>query len=94
MVEAVKLALRISTDAFDREISDLIAAALADLAAAGIRVPESADALDPLTSRAVITYCRVHFGSPYEYEWTRLKSSYDEQKAQLSMASGHTDQEA
>ena len=44
---------------------------------------------DPLVLRAVITYCKLHFGEPDDYD--RLKRAYDEQKAQLSMSSGYTD---
>lgn len=83
----VKTALRIVTDEFDGEISDLIAAALADLGIAGAN-GENVTASDVLTQTAIITYVKMHFGEPDEYE--RLKASYDEQKAQLSMASGYT----
>ena len=86
MLEKVKLALRISTTAFDSELNDLIAAALADLGIAGV-TPTPED--DPLIIRAVTTYCRVNFGQPDDYE--RLKDSFDEQKAQLQMATGYTD---
>lgn len=86
MLDAVKLALRIKSAAFDSEITDLIAGALADLGIAGVVNP---DTTDPLIRRAVITYCRCHFGQPEDYD--RLKASYDEQKAQLSMATGYTD---
>lgn len=83
MLEKIKLALRITTDAFDEEILDLQEAALADLALVGIENPET----DPLIARAIITYCRVNFGEPDDYD--RLKKSYDEQKAQLIMATGY-----
>ncbi len=86
MLESVKLALRITTDAFDDEIQDLINAALADLGIAGITNLDEADAL---IKRAVITYCRVNFGEPDDYD--RMKASYDEQKAQLQVATGYTD---
>mgnify|MGYP007000482864 CR=1 FL=1 len=86
MLEKVKLALRITTTAFDREIEDLIAAALADLGIAGI-INETQD--DPLIIRAVVTFCKANFGEPDEYD--RLKTAYDEQKAQLQMATGYTD---
>lgn len=86
MLEKVKLALRIVTTAFDSELNDLIEAALADLGIAGVT---SLEETDPLIIRAVITYCKVNFGEPSEPE--RLKSAYDEQKAQLQMASGYTD---
>lgn len=85
MIDKVKLALRITTNAFDDEISDLIEAALIDLGIAGVT---NDDTTDPLIIRAVITYCKCHFGEPDEYD--RLKRSYDEQKAQMSMATGYT----
>lgn len=87
MLEKVKLALRIKSQAFDSEIEDLIAAALADLGLAGVTAAQELEAY-PLITRAVITYCRVNFGEPEDYE--RMKKSYDEQKAQLSMATGYT----
>ena len=86
MLNKVKLALRIKTDAFDSEIEGLITAALADLALAGVSKKKEDD---PLIVRAVITYCKTNFGAPEEYD--RLKKSYDEQKAQLMMATGYTE---
>ena len=85
MLEAVKKALRIVTDEFDSEIQNYIAAALLDLGIAGV---EKREITDPLIITAVTTYCKLHFGEPDQYD--RLKSSYDEQKAQLSMASSYT----
>lgn len=85
MLNKVKLALRITTNAFDAELTDLIEAARLDLGIAGVVIPEEMDAL---VGRAIITYCRVHFGAPDEYD--RLKASYDEQKAQLMVATGYT----
>lgn len=86
MLEKVRLALRITTTTFDEEIKDLIAAALADLGIAGV---SNEDKSDPLIIRAVVTYCKANFGEADEYE--RLKASYDEQKAQLQIATGYTD---
>lgn len=86
MLDKVKLALRIATTAFDSELNDLIAAALADLGLAGVTTLTETD---PLIIRAVTTYCRVNFGQPDDYD--RLKASYDEQKAQLQTATGYTD---
>lgn len=85
-LEKVKMALRISTDALDDELLDLIDAAAIDLGIAGVVVPASADAI---VNRAVITYCKLHFGLPEDAD--RLKRSYDEQKAQLVTATGYTD---
>ena len=81
----VKLTLRVVTDDFDEEISDLIDSATEDLKTAGVIIPEP---IDELVLMAVKTYVRAHFGNPENYE--RLKASYDEQKAQLSMRSGYT----
>lgn len=86
MLEKVKMALRITTDAFNDELNDLIDAAKLDLGIAGVVVPQTIDAI---CTRAVITYCKLHFGEPDDYD--RLKTSYDEQKAQLSMATGYTE---
>lgn len=43
---------------------------------------------DFLFQRAVCTYCKAHFGE--SDEWEHLKSSYDEQKAQLQMSAPYT----
>ena len=84
----VKTALRLTEYAFDDELLDLMHAAVADLGIAGVN-GEKAIIQDPLIRQAVITYCRANFGQPDEYD--RLKKSYDEQKAQLSMSDGYTD---
>lgn len=85
MLAKVKLALRVTTNAFDTEITDLILAACADLGIVGVTALITTD--DALLTRAIITYCRVHFGEPEDYD--RLKRSYDEQKAQLISATGY-----
>lgn len=86
MLDKVKMALRITTNALDSELTDLIAAAQLDLGIAGVVLP---DQLDALVTKAIITYCKMSFGLPEDYD--RLKSSYDEQKAQLVTATGYTD---
>ena len=43
---------------------------------------------DPLITRAIFTYVRLHFGTPPDYE--RLKESYNAQKVQLMHASDYT----
>lgn len=88
MLEKVKLALRISTNAYNSELNDLIEAAKLDLGVAGVVVPQTVDAL---VTKAIITYCKMSFGLPEDYD--RLKRSYDEQKAQLSNATGYTNWE-
>ena len=86
MLDAVKLAMGITVDAYDDEIQDLIDAALLDLRIAGVN---TALTQDRLILQAVKTYARAHFRSPADYD--RLKAAYDEQKAQLMVATGYTD---
>lgn len=89
LLTKAKDVLDITSDTFDEEITDLIDAAFADLGIAGVD-PGMGDA-DPLIIRAVLTYVKAHFGEPADTTYTRLKASYDEQKAQLQMATGYTD---
>lgn len=86
---AVKTALRISNNAFDDEIEMLIAAAKIDLVHADVVKATADDDSNPLIRRAIITYCRLNFGEPSDYD--RLKRAYDEIKHQLSMNSDYTD---
>lgn len=86
MITQVKLAMGITTNAYNSEINDLIAAALADLGIAGV---DSAKINDPLILQAVKTYCRMSFHSPADYD--RLRQSYEAQKGQLQIATGYTD---
>lgn len=87
MLAKVKLALRITTNAYDTDIQGLIDAAKTDLGIAGVVLPTT---LDAICERAIITYCKLHFIGLSENEWDRLKASYDEQKAQLYTATGYT----
>lgn len=87
MLEKVRKALRIVTTDFDDELQNLIDAALLDLGITDIRA-DVLETPDALVSQAVITYCKINFGEPDEYE--RLRASYWEQKAQLLMSSKYT----
>ena len=100
-MDKIKLALRITTTAFDSELTNLMNACLLDLGIAGVEVPYSSSVdthgepisvLDnDLVINAIKTYCRIHFGDARGVEeLDRLKMSYDEQKAQMSMATGYT----
>lgn len=84
-LDDVRMALRITTTAYNTELTNLISAAMQDLGIAGVEVPQT---LDEICLRAVITYCKMSFGLPEDYD--RLKRSYDEQKAQLATHTGHT----
>ena len=88
-IEDIRLALRLTVEDYDPELLDLAAAGMADLTMAGVTGATALADLDKLTAQAVKTYIRAHFGQPDNYD--KLKASYDEQKAQLMHATGHTD---
>ena len=90
LIDKCRMALRVTTTAYDDEINEYINAAKKDLTIAGVIVSTStATPDDSLIDMAVMTYVRAHFGSPTDYD--RLKGSYDEQKGQLMKATGYTD---
>lgn len=90
LLDKAKSVLDITSNTFNDEISDLIDAALADLGIAGVETDWVSNE-DPLIIRAVLTYVKVNFGEPSDAVYTRLKASYDEQKAALQMSTGYTE---
>lgn len=86
MLEKARQALRLTTHAYDEELADLIKAAKLDLGIAGVVLPEVPD---ELIQRAILTYVKMHFGKPDDYD--RLAASYDAQKGALQIATGYTD---
>ena len=83
MLDKVKTALRVTTTAYDVEIEDYIDAAKLDLGLAGV----DSGYEDALMRKAIITYCKMSFGLPEDYD--KLKGAYDEQKAQLKIATAY-----
>lgn len=94
MLDRVKLALLISSEDFDDELDDLIGAAVLDLNIAGVDndTVVSDNPTDKLIIRAICSYCGYHFELIHGTldRSDAFKKSYDEQKAQLSMATGYT----
>ena len=86
LIDNCRMALRVTTNAYDVEIQQYIEAAKLDLGIAGVKVPQGPDAL---VEKAIMTYVRMSFGSPSNYD--ELKKAYDEQKGQLMNATGYTD---
>lgn len=86
MIEKVKLAMAITTNAYDDELSDLIDAALLDLGIAGV---DNTLINDKMVQRAVITYCRMMFHSPADFD--NLRWAYEQLKGQMAIATGYTD---
>lgn len=87
ILDDVKMACRVSTNALDTEYTRLITAATLDLGVAGVITGE----VDNLVKEAIITYCKMRSGLPEDY--ADLKKAYDEMKAQLSNATGYTNWE-
>jgi hypothetical protein len=95
MLDKVKAALRIKSSAFDDELNDAIAAAKLDLGIAGVSNDELEAGTDPsdrLLVTAIETYCMYRHmlmhGEPNQLQ--AIKTSYDEQKAQLATCTGYT----
>ena len=53
-----------------------------------ITVTDNSDIEDEMVQTALITYCRMHFGSPGDK--ASLEASYDLQRRQLANATGYT----
>jgi len=89
-----KVALRVTTNAYDSEITDLINAsfddliqvnAIQDLSASDNNYPAD----NALIVRAIVTYVKAYFGRPDNYE--QLLRAYNDLKAQLKTATGYTE---
>ena len=86
ILDDVKVALRIAatTNNFDTEIQDLINAAIADLKMAGVVADKAVDS-DALIKRAIVTYCKSHFGYDNP-DASRFWQSYESLKSHLVLA--------
>jgi uncharacterized phage protein (predicted DNA packaging) len=82
-IDDVKKVLRISSSAFDTEISNLISAAQEDLKIFSI-VPEKVVDTDPLVRNAIITYVKAQFGWDNP-DAEKLMTSYESQKSALAL---------
>lgn len=92
LLDDAKQVCRVTSDAYDTELTDLISAALADIGITDVNTALLIDeSPEPLIKRAVLTYCKMNFGEVADAYYDRLKASYDEQKAQLLMSGSYTD---
>ena len=82
LIDDIKIYLRITGTAFNTELTDLIAAAQADLSNAGIVVTDTTNAL---LKRAIGLYCKAHFGYDNP-DADRFMQSYDMVKRQLMLS--------
>ena len=81
MLQAIKLALRINSSAFDTEITDLIQSAKLDMKISGI---VKIDETDPLIQQAIKIYCKANFGLDNK-DSEKYQKSYDMLKQHLAL---------
>ncbi|MGG3888640.1 head-tail connector protein [Metabacillus fastidiosus] len=89
MLGKVKLALRISHNALDSEIGDLIDAARHDLMLSGISSIKAKDDTDPLIKRSIIIYVKANFINDSK-EAERFQTAYNLLKNHLTLAGDYT----
>lgn len=92
LLEKVKLSARISGNAFDDDVQDIMESAREELIQAGISRVKAESDDDPLIVRALKIYVKANFGidSPNAY---RFQQSFESLKRHLSMAGDYTDDE-
>lgn len=81
--------LRINHSRFDSEISDLVAAAGADLRLGGISEIKAEDVTDPLIRRAITLYVKAEFGLD-NADSGKYRESYDMLKRHLMLSTEYT----
>jgi hypothetical protein len=82
ILQEVKLALRISNNAFDSEITDIIDACKIDLVEAGA---ENTDDTDALVKRAIILYAKANFGMANP-DMEKYQKAYDRLKITMALS--------
>ena len=95
MLDIVKLALRITTTAFDTEIQRLINECLEEMQGLGVVIDLDAETGAPTSDQvqgAVVAYCKWQFGSNDEAD--RWREIFDRKLAQLKTMTGFTTWEA
>lgn len=82
LISQVKTCLRVTSTAFDEdEISPLIDACIEDLKGAGVDTEKNKN----LVERAIVFYCRGHFGLTPNNEWINI---YERLKIALASRKG------
>jgi len=90
LLDDVKDALRLSGTDLDIEVQDLIDAAKADLQLSGVHADKIVDT-DPLIKRAVIVYCKAHFGYEEPAQAELFMKSYNALKVHLALSREYTE---
>lgn len=89
LIDDIKDALRISGNALDTEVTDLLNAAVADLKLSGVLTSKATSTTDPLIRRAVVVYAKANFGYDNP-EAERFQNSYDMLKRHLLLSQEYT----
>lgn len=82
MINAVKLALRITTDAFDNELMMLINSCKTDLNLAGVNIINEND---DRIKNAVCLYCKANFG--YRDDSQKFQNAYIALRDSIALSS-------
>jgi hypothetical protein len=80
-IDEVKLALRVSSTAFDAEIESIIAACKRDLSMAGVKMILDGD---PLIRQAIKLYAKANFG--YDESSEKFTKAYESLKNSMSLS--------
>lgn len=103
MLKEAKLALGITTQAYDARIAALLDAGAKDLRSVGVQfsgvvsftvavdgtVTDNSTLEDNLVKEAILTYVQMRFGNPPNYD--QLLAAYENQKQKLANTTGYTE---
>lgn len=94
MLSKVKLALRITTTAFDGELQLLIGACIEEMTGLGVEITLDTSGVPESTQvqSAIIAYCKWLFGNNEDAD--RWRDIYHTKLGQLKVMTGYTDWEA
>lgn len=94
LLDDIKLSLRLTHNALDIEIKDLISSARMDLIQSGISANKAnaegtdIDPIDTLIKRAITVYCKANFGLDNK-DSEKYQKSYDMLKQHLSLSTDY-----
>lgn len=89
MLDIVKLALRITTTAFDDEITRLINECIEEMTGLGVKVDQEGNIpTSDQVQGAIIAYCKWQFGQNDDSE--KWREIFDRKLAQLKTMTGYT----
>lgn len=91
-IKDIRDRLRIRHTRFDKEITDLIGEARADLLSGGILAEKVNDESDPLIRRAIVTYVKAEYGLD-NADAEKYRAAYSKIKIHLMISQDYTEAE-